>query len=57
VETEVSVSISSSIHALVTTIPQGSATAKVNGNVYIGVPLRGSISVPFSEEQRLVWGK
>ena len=54
VETEVSVSVSSSIQALVTTIQQGSATAKVNGNVYIGVPIRGSISVPFSEEQRLV---
>jgi|GEM_PF-3444076 len=54
VETEVSVSISSSIQALIATIQQGSATAKVNGNVYIGVPIRGSISVPFSEEQRLV---
>ena len=54
VETEVSVSISSSVQALVTTIQQGSATAKVTGNVYIGVPIRGSISVPFSEEQRLV---
>lgn len=54
VETEVSVSVPSTIQALITTIQQRGATAKVNGKVYISVPILGSISVPFSEEQKLV---
>lgn len=54
VETEVSVSVPSTIQALITTIQQRGATAKINGNVYISVPILGSISVPFSEEQKLV---
>ena len=49
-----SVSISSSIQALIGVIQEGSATAKVTGNVHIGVPIKGSISVPFSKEQILV---
>ena len=54
VETEISVSLFSSIQAVVTAVQQKSATAKVVGDVYIKVPVKGAIRVPFSEEQRLV---
>ena len=54
VETEVSISVSSSIQALITAVQQKSATARVEGDVHISIPILGRISVPFSEEQRLV---
>lgn len=54
VETEISVSLFSSIQAVVTAVQQKSATAKVVGDVYIKVPVKGAIRVPFSEEQKIV---
>ncbi len=55
VTTEVKISIASSIQTLLSILQQGSVTAKVVGNVYIQVPIIGTITVPFSEE-RVVFG-
>ena len=51
ITTDVKISTASSIRALLPVLREGSLNAKVVGNVYIQIPIIGTITVPFSEEK------